>query len=261
MPSFFPAYYPWWAPYGAMSYSNFYYPGMWNQGGMWGPSYPGTGPIMAMKPNLYLEAPVGKEITVKIELAKDADWLIAVPARASEGWKATVTSTAQNSIVKVRGVEYPYFYYDFRLQDVSLQDSKGFCSEREQSLKRMLTLLREYRFSDKELRDFERQWAIKLPPLKRFCVWPQVDRELQAAAKITVEPAQGVQIRRVLFVVQDEEMLGKLEGKFSLRPTDEWVLAREVSETERMPAASGTVHLREWGLAFIDSSRAKPQSK
>ena len=257
MPSFFPSYYPWWAPYGAMSYPNFYYPGVWNGGGLWGPSYPGTGPIMAAKPNLYIEAPAGAKFDVKIDLARDSDWLIAVPSRPEQGWSTRVVSTAQNSILEVRGAQYPYFYYDYRLQDTSLQDGKGFCAERERALERMLALLKEYRFADKELRDFERQWTIKLPPLARFCVWPQVDRELQPAAKIVVKTDLPVQIRRVLFVVQDEAILGKLEGKFHSKPQGEWLLAREVAEDARTPASSGAITLREWGIAFIDSSRIK----
>jgi hypothetical protein len=61
----------WWST-GPYSYSNFYAPAPWSYGppGVAGGFYPGGGSYFAAKPNLYLNGPVGTEVSVKVKLAE-----------------------------------------------------------------------------------------------------------------------------------------------------------------------------------------------
>ncbi len=105
MPSFMPPYMPPWGFVGASAYSNFYFPGAWGGPppysntympgyfpGMHGPSYPGQGNVVAMKPNIYLGGKEGTEFRVQPAMAAGTNLLVVAPILQKEGWKGKITA-------------------------------------------------------------------------------------------------------------------------------------------------------------------------
>ncbi len=245
---------PYWWQTGPMMYSNFYQPAPWYSSGMPGMSYyspgvmgnyyPGGGGVFAAKPNLYLIGAPGTQVSVKIQMKEEgANWLAAVPAHGQEGWKGTLND--RKRIVTENGA-YRYLYSDYRLFGQNFQDQNGFCADRKNIINKMALELNRAGFSGRELADFIEYWSVKLPASKRYCVYPQDERQLNAVAPLEVTP-KPVAIRRVLFMVQVGEGLTKSGHKFTSAPKSTWT-----PEPLRMPASEkeGLV-IREWGVGFF----------
>jgi len=235
---------PPWAYYGA-TYPNFYYPGMWNNGGLVSNAYPGAGNVGFDKPNLYLSSTKKRQVTVQINYKNpQAKWLSAVPTYKKNGWH--VTTTGHNRIQADRA-KYNFLYYDFRGDDRELQSSSGFCAPRGQAIDLMLTLLKGLKFKKNEIADFSDYWRIKMPPYKDLCVYPQTQSQMDQIANIQVKPKPRL-IQRMLFVVvpRDEKKFYGA-GKFERPPTSAW----------RAPASAAVINyssdleVHEWGVAFL----------
>lgn len=252
---------PWWWGTGPMMYSNFYSPAPWYYGqypGVMGNHYPGSGGMFAAKPNLYLQGPVGTEVTVKVKLAEEgSNWLASVPSHGTEGWKVKL---AARSKVQAGGGTYGYLYSDYRMHGREFQDRKGFCAARKNVVAKMALQLKEADFTGREIADFIEYWSVKLPRSQGFCVYPQDERQLDAAAPLEISPKPAA-VRRVLFMVQVEEGLVPSEGaagkrrKFSSRPNAPWH-----PQPLRLPAsAAGSVVAHEWGVGFFAGEASGPK--
>ena len=244
---------PWWWATGPMMYSNFYTPGPWS----FGPGYPGVvpgffprgGPVYAAKPNLYLHAPEGTEFQVKLktDTIKDFQWLATVPGHGATGWSGKLTMKDR---LKIGDATYGFLYSDYRLGDADLQDTFGFCVVRDSLIAKLALNLKKAGFDEREVADFLDFWSVKMPPAKKFCVFPQDETVLAKAAPIEISP-KPISVRRVLFLIQVEEGLVDDGTKFSVAPQREW--SPVPLETARMPASESKIVAREWGVGFLSS--------
>jgi hypothetical protein len=245
LPTYYAAPYPYWGGYSAMSYSNAYFPGVWSGNGIASASYPSGGAGFAAKPNLYIEGPAGTALTVKVDLAPPLNtWLMAVPTHGSKGW--TLKTRADGSVATGAAV-YPYIFYDLREDTSLLQDERGFCADHDSLIPQMTEGLLEAGYSEREAKDFEEHWAFKIPPLKRFCVYPQDGSALDKVAPLSVSvPAV---LTRLQFIVVPREALHGT-GKFTTEPQDSYDF--KALKKHRAPASGGVV-IREWGVGFLQS--------
>ncbi|MBL7715267.1 MAG: hypothetical protein JNL01_07330 [Bdellovibrionales bacterium] len=250
-PGFFPSYYPSWYGYGAMAYPNFFYPSPWMGWGVDGGYYPGHGGGYAAKPNVYVEGKEGLSVKIQVQLSNDSTLLAAAPIHGNDGWKGRILKEGK---LESKGSEYGYFYYDYRFDEKILQDQAGFCALRKDVIEKMAEGLNQAGFKDREIVDFVSHWSIKIPPMKRFCVFPQDQRTLDKAAKVQIEPKPKAFVR-VQFIVIPEEGLKKYGSLFASEPKKAWDFV-EQGKPGRIPAAAGQSDLivREWGVGFLQGN-------
>jgi len=246
--------YPWWWQTGPMMYSNFYQPAPWYQSSNWNnyyapsgvmPSYyPGTGGMMMGKPNLYIEGPAGTPITIKMKFTEQgANWLATVPSHGTQGWKGTLEEKGR--IRTDQGI-YGFLFSDYRVNGFHLQDREGFCSTKKNVLGKMAISLNRSGFTGREIADFLEYWSVKFPQAERYCVYPQDERQLATVADLEVTP-KPASIRRLLFMVQLEENLGKSAGKFTKAPVREW----NPQPVRALASDKNAIKIREWGVGFF----------
>ncbi len=251
LPSFAPSYYPWWYGYGSMSYSNFSYPAAWSGNGIMAQSYPypSAGGCFAGKPNVYIEAPKGTEVEIQLDLQDEGEILSSIPSLRKEGWNMKVTEKGLSS---KNGGNYPYIFYDYRLNEESLQDKSGFCTEKALVIPKLADILKQKGFKENEVKDFIEYWSVKMPESDKLCVYPQENAELEKVAKYVVVP-NTVRIKRIVFlIIPKNGFKTTAASKFSKAPTEKWQ-----PEEVRRPAAaneSAPIEIREWGVAFLSGS-------
>ena len=234
--------YPWWHSYGQYSYPNYNRPGVWQRGGLSQNYYPGPGNIVAGKPNLYIHGST-EETRFQIKFKGKSNLLAASPIHSKDGW----LFKTKNKKITVDGVAHDYLYYDYKLDSNTLQNEKGFCGDRTDIYKKMVSTLNQMQFKDKEITDFEEFWSLKLPK-GNFCVYPQSHDDLQKSAQwnSSVAPAY---FKRVLFVVIPSNQIetGK-SASFKKRPNKGW---NPLSAVYRLPSSKGALQIHEWGVAFL----------
>lgn len=238
---------PWWGYYGSFSYPNYYYPGPWAGWGINGGYYPGGeggGTVGLAKPNLYISGPPGTKVNVKLNLPSDTTWLVSVPPHR-DGWSFTLE---KGGLIKGTSASYRYAYYDLRVKEEKLQDLAGKCFEKsEEVLAWMKKYLKNSSFHTNEINDFEEHWSQKIPPSKKYCVFPQENEQLDSVAPLQIEPAPSA-IKRIVFVVSvGEAMEKKLARRFTKPPKEEW------KSSQRAPSSkeSDGISVREWGVGFL----------
>lgn len=252
MPLFFPNY-PWWGGYGAMAYSNFSYPGAWayNGGGMNGGYYPHSGGGFMGKPNLYVTGKNGTDIKIKVKMAPDSNWLVAVPAHGTRGWHGTLMD---NGKIKVGEKEtHDFLFYDFRCDENKLQDTAGFCTGRDNIIEKLASLLKQKGFKQNEIRDFETYWSIKLPSSERYCVYPQDSEDLNKIVELEVEPKPSKVIRVAFMIIPDEARKIGSNSKFLKLPQKDWSVTESKNDSDRTPASTDGLEIHEWSVGFIQS--------
>lgn len=235
------AYSPWYQWYGQQRFHNYYYPSAWYGPGFRGPTYPGSGEVIAAKPNVYLSAPKNVTLRVKLNPKSGANLLITTPIHGKEGW-ATEYREGQ---VEVGKVHYDYLYYDYRLQDDFLQSKLGFCGGKEAVIEQMIKILDKRSFKKNEIEDFLQHAYSKIPEHEALCIFPQTDQELQSQLTLELSDKNFVQ-ERIIFVIvlKDRPQLSKLK-RFEEVPVEKF---------EPPSRASSAYEIREWGLAFLQGS-------
>lgn len=257
-----PTWNPWWMYYGGM-YPNFYYPGMWTGWGLQPQWYPGYGPIAAAKPNVYIEAPGGLDLELRVSFPKQdpmATWLATSPADKNGTWK--IKSEA-DGVMWSDGARHTYIFYDMRGSDRGLQREAGFCRDRNDALNEMQRLLKARGFKSHEVADFSEHWQIKLPP-GELCVFPQAETEFATLADLKLEVLENsataskaaktppIEYTRQLFVVVPKKSIDdRRAGAFTDLPEQAWIPPRApASVAGPRSARSAKIHVREWGVAF-----------
>ncbi len=252
-PSFYPSYYPWWAGYGSLSYPNFYAPSPWSGSGCTPNYFPGRGNAFAGKPNIYISAPKGTKVSVKLKLADDSNLLAALPKHGEKGWTATM-GTNDTLTVDENGTQanYPYFFYDFRLNEKKLQDSAGVCFPKEELMPNLTKMLKDKGFKPQEIQDFFVHWSVKMPRSNSYCVFPQEEEILNEVAALEITP-KPTSIKRLVFMIAVEEGLVKNDDiKFTTPPSQKY---RSFASTENPAKAKSGIQVREWGVGFIASPK------
>jgi hypothetical protein len=248
MPSFYQsAYNPWYTPFGAMGYSNFYSPSPWIGGGMNMGYFPGGGHGAMGKPNLYISGPAGAQISVQIKLARESTLLAAVPIYGANGWTGTLQ---KNGTIQSQDVTYPYFFYDLRMDETSLQSEAGFCVSQDKLIQKLAEVLQEKGFRPNEVRDFQEYWSVKMPPSEKYCVFPQENDEMDTLAKLQISPSPD-KVTRIGFMIVVAEGIVQSSRKFTQVPTKPWKVGQQSPSK-----SSSSLEIREWGVGFVESTQA-----
>ncbi len=246
MPYWYPFYNPW--------YSNFNSPCAWYPGYCMGPYYPSGGPIAMGKPNLYFQwegKPSQKtpEIDVRLSNQTTKGLMASSPAHLEKGWQVRVHQHG----VEHGGVTYPYLFYDLRTTQQHLQLSSGFCGEKEALLKQMDAALETRRYPKGAIKDFRDYWSVHFPAGHRYCVLPQLEKEMNLSAPI--EFSKDLTLVRSLFLVLPDFGKGpKRESAALLNGLDLGKLKSWKAE-KALPAARDGISAYEWGLAFLFSDQ------
>ncbi len=254
MPSFYQQpYMPWYSPFGGMSYSNFYYPSPWAGGGMDMSFFPGGGHGGMGKPNLYISGPAGTLIHVQVQLPKESTLLAAVPIHGANGWTGMLEG---NGSISSQGVSYPYFFYDLRMNEDSLQAERGFCVGQDSLISKLTEVLEQKGFKPNEVKDFREYWSVKMPLSQKYCVFPQENLEMDTIAKLQITPAPA-RVTRVGFMIVIAEGLVQSTRKFTREPSQPW------KETKDLLASENTqgIQIREWGVGFVEDVRSRSDKR
>jgi hypothetical protein len=144
------------------------------------------------------------------------------------------------------------------LDEKYLQDSQGFCTEREGLIERLAGILKERGFHPNEISDFATYWEVKLPAFKNFCVFPQSEKDLESVADLQVDPKPDQLTRMAFVLVPEEARSSGFKGKkFLNKPSSKWTApqteneksdSKEVSSDEK---AKPGLEVREWGIGFL----------
>ncbi len=236
---------PYWAPQGAMMFKNFNYPAPMMNNGISAAALPGGGRHDFGKPNLYFNGADGTAIKARLRFsaAKDSNWLAAIPAHGNKAWSGKLI---ENQFVSDDGARYPYLFSDYRLDHPLIQDHEGFCAKPNEVVPKMVQALHDLGFKQTEIRDFAEYWSLKLPPSKRYCVYPQLTQILNAIAPLDIEP-KPASITRVVFVIQLDEAMDKGQSSFAHIPAKTWTPPKPL---DRGPSSQG-LQVREWGVGFL----------
>jgi hypothetical protein len=232
--------------FGPMNFSNFFYPGAWFGGGMNGGFYPGGGHGFMGKPNIYVSGKSGAEVHVKVNLATDSNWLASAPSHGSDGWRGQLDGKGGMTL---KGVAYPYLYYDYRLDSKKLQSRAGFCVTGDRLINRLVNVLNDTGFRPNEVKDFKDHWTIKMPPAKLYCVFPQEDEALKNVSVLEVQP-KPVKVTRLSFMIVLDSMIHLSDSSFSMDPKLEWKPRKGATSNQTSSDSEG-IEVREWGVGFL----------
>jgi len=267
---------PWWmnaSPY----YSNFYGPaGFYNGFGMQ-PNYfpmpqyfpspqivqPNRGGGMYMdKPVLYLRGPAKAKVQVTLSMGggkdSNSEVLVAVPALTeSKGVSSWDVELNQNSLKTTEG-NYDFLFYDAWADDSIFQDKRGYCGDRKEILSYMKSGLKQRKFPEESIVEFEATWNVKLPFNQNLCVYPQTERELQNGVKISFEP-KNVELVQLEYLVIPKPYFTSDESKtrthFSQAPLEDFQEFKEGSLISKLEVASqdskNSIHAYDWGVGFL----------
>lgn len=237
---------PWWNTWGKNQFSsNFYSPCAWGSFGCGGGSYPHGGNIAMGKPNIYL---TGKDSgKFKLKFTSDSfNFLATVPSFKDK----EISGELRTGNLFVDDTQYSYLSYDARTNDENFQSNQGLCGTRKEVFQFMIEGLKTYQFPNQARIDFAEYWAMKLPEASKYCVYPQVNAQLDKIAplEITFDDKSEVRTERLFYLVIPQDFNGKRipakENRFSDKPKSLW---KHYTRT----VIPKTPYLHEWGVGFV----------
>lgn len=232
---------PWWAQQGNLYYPNMNYPGAWAFPGIQANYYSGQGQVFAAKPNVYVET-VLPSTKFSFKFVTKQHFLAQTPALTKDEWSGKIF---EKDKFEVDGVNYDYLFYDVRLPKEKMQFENGMCSTREEVIGWMMKDLKELKHSDLSLQDFEEHWRVKIPDYPYYCVYPQYNRELDAAIPVEIDLERTTFIRSLYVLVPHKKEPDMEEPQEIPFPSND--------PTEYRPGVKITREntFREWGVAFL----------
>lgn len=210
--------------------------------GCMGPRYPGTGPMVMGKPNIYFYSPEKKKVKFKININESGNLLATTPVIHEQGMEFEID---QSGGLTHQSAKHPYFFYDLRTDSKKVQQSAGKCVKSKDVVKTMVDYLKAAGFNEKEQKDFYSYWNVKLPKLPTVCIYPQTNENLNELSNIEIKPKPEHYTRLVFMLVPI--IKGKTPEKlFTKVPQKDW----RPNAKLRAPASSNYV-VREWGVGFL----------
>lgn len=233
---------PWWAIQGNLYYPNMNYPGPWSYPGIQAQYYPGQGQVFAAKPNVYIET-VHASKKFQFTFVTKQHFLATTPLLNKDHWKGKIF---EKDKFEVDDINYDYLFYDVRLPKEKMQFENGMCSTREDIIEWMLKDLKDLKHSDLSLQDFEEHWRVKIPEYPFYCVYPQYNRELDAAIPVEIDLEQSSFIRSLYVLVPH-----KKEPDVDDPPPEIPFPTKDPSEFRPGVKIQRENTFREWGVAFL----------
>ncbi len=230
--------------FGQMMYSNHSFPCAWQGIGCASNYYPSGGPVMMGKPNVYFENVPKDGAKVSINLPNKSRMIATVPIHKPT-WEV---SPAKDGNIVIGGVSYPYIHYDYRAYLDGLQNTKGFCTGPDDLIEKLESILKIYQFTESSINDFTVYFKQKIPPDHSYCVYPQLETDIQSMSILKTEP-QPEQLVRINFIVVPGNTRKLTSTKFRLSPKENW--------KADPPESSSGFTVREWGMGFLVGEKAK----
>ena len=211
-------------------------------GGCMGPQYPGSAPLAAGKPNVYMYTKEKTKVKFNLNSNNNSNLLASTPIIPSSGMEILVN---EEGTLQIDKAEYQYLFYDMRTDLVSPQEKFGECVAGGDLLKTMNEMLQLSGFNKREQNDFTNYWSAKLPKFEQVCIYPQTNEHLSSMSTFDISPKPD-HINRILFVVIPVVNGKRPKQRFSKAPEKLW----NPSVVKRAPSSAQFV-LREWGVAFL----------
>ncbi len=154
-------------------------------------TYRSSGDLLVRKPNIYLYPP--KPGRVKVAIGPNGRITTSIPAY-DEGWDVYVEP---NGLING---EYGFLFYE---AEVSIEDvDEGWCVSDPKSFYK--TILKEYGFSEIEIKDFVDYWTKHLPKSPYYLIKPLLNDELENICPLEISPAPD-NILRLWFVFKPSQ--------------------------------------------------------
>ncbi|HEX4925359.1 MAG TPA: hypothetical protein VFV50_14790 [Bdellovibrionales bacterium] len=233
---------PWWYPYYYPYYANIGYPCAWSYYGCMGPQYPSGGPIVMGKPNIYISGPAAR---LKVNLKSFKGLMASAPAHMEKGWSVDVKPEGLSH----NGAIYRYLYYDLRTAGSGLQFTQGYCGGKDELLSKMESDLKAASYPAQAVDDFRDHWSVHFPSGRDYCVLPQANEELAAAAPLEYS-APVFETRRVYVVLPRKIVKGEPALAAAVFKDYKADQLKEWSPRARREGAGAKHAAFEWGLAF-----------
>lgn len=237
--------YPWWYPWSQYMFPLHYsYPCAWAVWGCNSRYYPSGGAIAMGKPNIYIEGPDVQDAKLELDKVEHHKLMATAPAHMEKGW----TFSLEDNSLKVQGIKYPHLFYDSRADlDRIPNQTVGFCGTREVVLDRMHDTLEVLKFPKTAQKDFAEHWMSKLPKLKEFCVYPQVNEQLQGVVPMKIS-LDSYSLSRILFLTIPKPGRRDLPKEVFIRDFVKRVPAEWTPPDTKVAKVKWKIF--EWGVAF-----------
>lgn len=217
----------------------------WGSYGCNGNVYPHNGSIALGRPNFYFS---GKdEGKFKLKFSGDSfNLLSSVPSVKD----SQISGELRKGSIYSENTWYPYLSYHARISDDSFQNTNGFCGTKKEMYDFVLEGLKKYEFPNEARTDFIKSWSAKVPQASRYCVYPQVNAQLDKAAplEITFDDKTQVRTERIFYLMVPQDYNGKRipadANRFADKPKTIW---KNYSRT----VIPKTAYLYEWGIGFV----------
>ncbi len=241
----FSSMYPWWYPWSMYMFpASSQYPCVWAVWGCNSRYYPQGGPIVMGKPNIYVEGPDVENAKIELKRVEHHKLMATAPAHMEKGWTFSLT----NNKINVEGVQYPYLFYDSRAELNHIPNqTDAFCGDRDEVLAQMNEVLEKMKFPKTARADFSEHWLAKLPRFKEFCIYPQVNEELNKASPLKIS-LSSYSLSRVLFLIIPKPARRDQPKEAFLREFVKRTPAEWVAPEAKTNKAKWKVY--EWGVAF-----------
>lgn len=220
-------------------------PCVWANFGCSGNSYPFSGRISMNQLKYFFSGKEEGKFKLKFK-SENFNVLTSVPLLKEK----EVTGELRKGSLYVENTWYPSLSYQVRISDEYFQSHQGFCGNRKEIFQFMLEGLKKYEFPNEARIDFAENWSHKIPEALKYCVYPQVNAQLDKISPIemTFDDKAEVRTERLFYLVVPFDFNGRRisvkETRFSDKPKSVWThYTRTV-----IPK---TAYIYEWGLGFI----------
>lgn len=152
---------------------------------------PNTG-IPVYKPNIYIYNDVDTKVNVKIYPAHYITESIPL-YNEEKGWNAEVVKGSINGV-------NDFLFYEALVPDEGFQKNYGFTVRQKYLKEDMMRILKEYKFNEKESKDFLEYWQDKLKGTDDFIFYPEEKEIVDNCMPIFVTP-KPAKIYRIWFYI------------------------------------------------------------
>lgn len=220
------------------------YPCRWGNFGCDGNNYAHGGNIAMNRQSIYLAGKDEGRFTLRFT-GESYNFLAAMPAFKDK----ELSGELRKGSIYSDNIWYPKLSFDARASDEFLQSAMGFCCNRKEIHQFMLEGMVKYQFPNEARIDFV-DYSKKIPQAARYCVFPQVNAQLDKAAPLELNYEDKTQVRteRLFYLIVPQDHLGKRipakEHRFSDKPKSLW---KHYSRT----VFPKTAYLYEWGVGYM----------
>lgn len=217
----------------------------WGIFGCEGGYYPYNGEIAMGQLKVYLTGKPDGKFKLKFN-ADHLNLLATVPSFNSK----EITGELREGSILTDNTLYSSLSYQARVPDDDFQSDKGFCGTKKEVFQFMMTSLKVASFPIQARIDFADYWAAKLPEASKYCVFPQVNVQLEkiVSFEFSFDDKAEVRIERLFFLIIPQDYKGQrvsaIQNRFSLKPKSKWKPVTRLG-------VSKAAELHEWGVGFI----------